>query len=383
MRTSILIFSLLLGLSCGRLDPQPKIEEEESFNSALKVYTMDKDTGGLFEKIEWYDYYSVQRALISVLDIYAIRSNNRYYKMQILDFYPDNNLEKPGFYTVRVDDGNGMQVLTFNAEGCGIPQSNPNFDTCVNSEDDVFTYLRLSDQTLFKMSDDKAKASLDWDIAFKFDVIKLNSGNSGPGSVVGALLSRERLYTSEDIEENERFNALFEAKAGDSDLGRFQANYDFINRRYFGPDGIDRVVYERFWFNESDGVRTAVPGNWWIIRLNEGAGYSKFNVSNITQESIDRDEVSSQITFQIHTQEVSDEFFPLLPQEFQINVKSSSRKILCIDLNGSPQVVNCRNNTSWDMRFINNRGDWSIETKAGALGPISQALVGTINSGRN
>lgn len=55
---------------------------------------------------------------------------------------------------------------------------------------DAFTYLAFTDQGLeqLEIDDDTALTSMDWDIAFRRFIIRLNGGDSGPSCVAGVRL---------------------------------------------------------------------------------------------------------------------------------------------------------------------------------------------------
>jgi hypothetical protein len=374
----VLILFVLTFLSCGRLDPQPKEVQELEGLSGFTTYVLDKDAGGLFEqKPTWYTYYAIEQQILSNLDIYSIRAKGRHYKMQIVEAYPLDALDdqtKLGQYRLRLDDGTGTRTVDFNASACGTGKPGA-VNPCIGSAKDVFTYLSLSDGRSWQMTDALAKGSSEWDIAFKLEKIKLNSGKSGPGNVAGALLSRDSRYFATN-----GVLAILEARAGGSDLERFNNRYDLSRQFYYGPDGINRVIFEDFWFVENNlGTRSALAENWWIVRHFNNEGYSKFSVSYIDD---DKNSAESTITFFFHTQEKDDATFPLLPTSLTLKVKASARKIYCLDLNDDVRVVNCREGKNqWDLRFINNKNQWSIETQNGARGPLSQDVVVGITRG--
>ena len=68
-----------------------------------------------------------------------------------------------------------------------------------------YVYARFTDKGLTKveLSDEEAFESLDWDIAFRRYVIRLNSGVSGPGAVTAARTAPKTLFADlEEVPEN-------------------------------------------------------------------------------------------------------------------------------------------------------------------------------------
>jgi hypothetical protein len=380
LKIKILLLSLIL-ISCGKLVPLTNDIDTEGNSGLLGKYLLDSESGGLFEKNSWFTYYFAQHSSITTLDVYSLKSKNKYYKMQIVEFYKDNDNTKLGYYTLRLsDETSEMKLVEVDAHACGHPQGNPDFDECVRTDKNRYAYLTLSDQSVRYLSDLDAQSDLEWDIAFKADAIKLNSGLSGPGSVSGAILSQNLEYVTGD--DQVRFDKLFTALASDKDLSRYQSIYNPADFFYYGADGVNRVVYEKFWYNEVSGVRSAISNNWWIIRNSIGSSFSKFNIESINENQNVDGVIETKITFNVHTQEEGEVSFPLAPRKFTLDLKSNKRKIFCLDLNAEVSLTKCSKNTlTWDIRFISNKREWSIETRNGARGPLPIDVVLDITNG--
>ena len=345
----------------------------------LPRYVLDKDAGGLFEKNSWFTYYSQSHLSLTTLDVYAIKSQNKFFKLQIVEFYRDNNNEKLGYYTLRVDRGNGLELLDVDASACGHPQSNPNYWPCQGTPKNRFAYVNLETFEIRYLSDQEAIDDLNWHIAFKADEIKLNSGKSGPADVRGAVLSKDLSYTTGD--DQERFNLLFNTLSGDKDLSRFERTYSYTSVNFFGPDGFDKVIYEDQWFSEnSSGQRSSKPNNWWLIKNFDETSYVKFRVKAIAETNING-VTESDITVSIHVQDIGQNRFSLESTDLTLKVSSDKRAINCIDFNGGPKVIGCSKSLGWDIRLINNKGAWSIQTRKGAQGPINTNDIINISSG--
>jgi hypothetical protein len=97
------------------------------------------------------------------------------------------------------------QLMLFEAPASGQIINAPgpdSFETTVDATaggteaSESFVYARFTDKGLEKVEigDEDAFVSLDWDIAFRRYVIRLNSGISGPGSVTGARTLPETTF---------------------------------------------------------------------------------------------------------------------------------------------------------------------------------------------
>ncbi|HKP64063.1 MAG TPA: HmuY family protein [Polyangiales bacterium] len=86
-----------------------------------------------------------------------------------------------------------------------------------------FVYARFTDKGLVKvaLSDDDAFESLDWDIAFRRYVVRVNSGVSGPGEVTVARTAPKTQF---------------------ADLKAVPANLDLRTEQYFTEDGCELVA---------------------------------------------------------------------------------------------------------------------------------------------
>ncbi len=368
-------------ISCGKLIPLERDTEASGNSELFGSYLMDSESGGLFEKNSWFTYYFAQHSTITTLDVYSLRSNDKFYKMQIIEFYKGDDNTKLGYYTLRLsDETETMKLVYVDAHACGHSQGNPQYDECVRTDKNRYAYLTLEDQSVRYLSDEQALKDSQWDIAFKADAIKLNSGLSGPGNVSGALLSKNLEYITGD--DQVRFDKLFTALASDKDLSRFQNTYNPLNHFYYGADGVDRVIYEKFWFKEGSGRRSALSNNWWIIRNSAGNSFSKFNIESISESTNADGDIDTRVTFNIHTQEEGEISFPLAPRKFTLDLKSNKRKIFCLDLNDEVSLTKCsKSNMNWDLRFIANKRDWQIETRNGARGPLPVDVVLDITNG--
>ena len=65
----------------------------------------------------------------------------------------------PGYYTMRIqNEGQAFFEWKFNAAACGNVYTNPNYDKCFkNPDENIFTYLNLETQTVFKLNAAQSK----------------------------------------------------------------------------------------------------------------------------------------------------------------------------------------------------------------------------------
>lgn len=90
---------------------------------------------------------------------------------------------------LRPDPAPGL--VTNQAEGAGwLSLVDATAGGAFNPNPDSYVYARFSDTGLEKvdLSDDSAIDSMDWDIAFRRYVVRVNSGHSGPSCVTAARL---------------------------------------------------------------------------------------------------------------------------------------------------------------------------------------------------
>lgn len=122
-----------------------------------------------------------------------------------------------------------------------------------------YTYARFTDGGLEKvdLSDEEALESMDWDIAFRRYIARLNSGVSGPSCVEGGRTAP---------------NTSFET------LSEVPANLTFRAEQYFTADGCEYVpetsgigspltILSSYWNYE--GCVT-MSGNIYVVRLRDG-----------------------------------------------------------------------------------------------------------------
>ncbi len=374
---------LLAGLiGCDEVRVKPKASGEDPSTQGDSAfsgqYTKD-GKGGLFNNIKWYHYDIENHLVWPLYDVYQVKTPSSTYKIQISEYYGDSD-SAPGIFAVQIQSGSAETTLRIEAQGCGNPFTNPDFEACLKDPNqNVFTYLDLETLTLTKWTDDQAQNEFGWDMAFKGTDMKLNSGTSGPSSVVGALLKR--------------FDFFFDGRGQASvpaliDKANIQNAKDaFFNveinpgANYFLPDGIDRVVHESYWLvTEKDGHRSVDPSLWWIVQSKEQNAYAKFHFLSLQQV-----ESETSLKLEYYWQGPIDETFAKNSKviELRFSQEDSEQKIksLCFDF-GESAAGPCAQTVNWQLQLLIKDSDWRIRTVSGGLGPYSKIEADAIESGR-
>ena len=148
----------------------------------------------------------------------------------------------------------------------------PNFATLIDSSaggtgvTKAYVYARFTDTGLQKVniSDEEAFVSLDWDIAFRRYVIRLNSGVGGPSCVEGARVA-----------PGATFDGLTEIPANIP----WRTEAYFTNSCDFVPDtsgiGAPATITSSFWSYQSC---VAMTGNIFVAHLRDGR-YVKLTIT--------------------------------------------------------------------------------------------------------
>lgn len=155
----------------------------------------------------------------------------------------------PGETTSMADMGSGSFLSTVDATAGGAFATDP----------DSYTYARFTDAGLEKVaiSDLDALTSMDWDIAFRRYVVRINSGHSGPSCVTAARVPPGTTY---------------------ADLDSVSEDLTFRSDEYFtdtcdlvpdgtGLDGSPATALSSYWTYPGCVQMT---GNVYVIRLASG-----------------------------------------------------------------------------------------------------------------
>ena len=168
MRIPIFFVTLLFLVSCRNVEEQVELAQEENlmaFMEAPSSYILD-ESFDIFLQRPWYTYDQGNHIIWPIFEVYALKTKNKYYKLQVVDYYDSQN--NPGIYNLRIKEEEGKEELfTFEAKGCGNVYTNLNYKECVSdTTQNIYTYLNVESLETWKMTDRQAKKNLDWDIAF-------------------------------------------------------------------------------------------------------------------------------------------------------------------------------------------------------------------------
>ena len=176
----------------------------------------DDDKDLAFSQQEgWYDYSLITHSLSVRHRTYVVKSSEgRYFKLQFLEYYDEEG--RPGFPSFAWAPLDEDRIVDVEPEECVVEEKvievlgefeDPSDDVpynVVRGEDGVFEasldaslggpaqaaesayiYLELKNGEILSLGDRDARLnSVDWDIAIKRSVIRVNSADSGPGEIV-------------------------------------------------------------------------------------------------------------------------------------------------------------------------------------------------------
>ena len=361
-------------ISCDRAVPvasqTPIVQSEDIIASDQDFYKDGK--GGLFNNLKWYIYNFSNHFIYSVFDIYALKSRGEYFQLQISSYYENDT---PGIYTLYIKDSDdAVESATVDAKACGNSTTNPDYYPCMgNPAKNAFTYLNLRTKDSWVMTDSEALGRQDWDIAFKTTEVKLNSGLSGPGDVVGSLLFRnQNLFDGAAI----NLEALVAEVRSEGWRSYFEDNEDTeeSSLSYYPQDGIDRIIYEDFWWQtsaEGSRLKTVNSENWWVIRSPRSGYFYKLRAKDIVHyddESI--------LSFEVQEQSPIDDAFQDRFRDIEINpiVYDQKFQTQCIYLDSGSSGA-CQDDL-WDIKLVvantsDSESVWRIFVNSGAYGPLS------------
>lgn len=391
------LFSFILILfslgSCGRVSPLP--EEEPSIDLSDSILSgsryIKNQSFDLFQLEPWYIYDEENHIIWPNFNVYVVRVDGVYYKLQFIDYYDKQNL--PGSYTIRLQEqGKPTLLWQFNAAACGNVYTNPDFDECMaDPERNIFTYLNLKTQASSQMKNTAAGQSQDWHIAFNGTSVKINSGISGPGNVrVGLLYKYRPFYRGKNVNWREIANHAFGKKGEEF----FNIDFDYHKVSFFLPQGVKRVINEPDWYTKVKNtpyLRKENNQNWWVLKHPEGQAFTKFRVKQVHESKLENDTIDTQLTLEYYLQPSGAEQFESTLRTWQLPLFNSATERIkwCLDFENQ-EIIDCAKNESWDLKvsvfnwdpLIDEDREWKLLVNEGAFGPISLIDMLNIHDGR-
>jgi hypothetical protein len=236
---------------------------------------------------------------------------------------------------------------------------------------DHYTYFNLDRAEVVALTDDEAQDSTDWHIAFKrFDVI-LNGGNSGAGSVEGAVADmQDEFYDAEGAPNKNIFlnaDPLIEEES-------LLATYD-LSLLTFEADQAAAAIGNS-WYNYDVETHTlsAVDDLSWFIRSGDGDSYAKFYTDSIIANPDRSLDVSFEFDVQAPTSNESDPGMFTTTATFNATISAGLE--VCFDFDTNTNVA-CTG-TAWDLKLKSEGRSYNLLTNGGISGEGNGATYGPI-----
>lgn len=259
--------------SAAAFGPLDATEFLQDTTPEFPFFTSDR-TGGAF--LDWYAYSGAPaHALYSRYHVLGIRDGARLFKVQILGYYGQRDgAGVAGLYSLRyaelLSTGAGpTEELTLVDGTAGGTQGSP---TTANE------CLDLGTGTRSMIAPDQARASSDWHLCFRRDVVSVNGERGGPRGVVAVDLEA-------DLTRSETFEAVI-PRTAETERAKFDAvtASSFEGKTFRG----DRVVsvFGDAWLDRS--VSPPKPAHaTWIAQTADGkrkvlVGFTRFDGANAT-----------------------------------------------------------------------------------------------------
>ncbi len=140
--------------------------------------------------------------------------------------------------------------------------------------DETYEYYSLVSGERVELTEDEARKSKSWHVAFKRSIVSVNGGPAGIGGIIGACInppvsvSREEFASLGDADWREKFNAV----------KSIPDNVKLL------PEGVESAILG--WCVEKDGLWTPPAAKGWKIRLADGKGYAKMRVKEIDEDGV-------------------------------------------------------------------------------------------------
>lgn len=247
------------------------------------------------------------------------------------------------------------------------------------SSTDSYTYVNLITGEDLNLSDAQAESSDNWHIAFKRVGVKLNGGDSGPGSVSGALAAaQEDFYDGDTPDANIFLNATAASEEehllATYDLGTLEFINDSNTPAIQASRETNGAVTDLGWYNYDYDTHAVSLNdeNWWIVRSNTGDSYAKFHA---TAFAYDRN-TTLDVTFTFEVQDEGETAFTDTAT-FNASVATSGGSD-CFDFDTNSAVL-CSSG-DWDIKLEINGYAWNLWTNGGVSGEGSGAAFGPLST---
>lgn len=209
-----------------------------------------------------------------------------------------------------------------------------------------FTYFNLDTGKVVDLTDEQAKISSIWHIAFKRSSIKLNGGVSGPGGVKGAVTDDQAEFY-ENGDEAKPNVSIFLSATRNSEKEDFDAVKDVSVLSYQSDRHIPAIKgdggADSWWaYDPNTHAVSANSGNWWLVRSTGGDSYAKLHVTGLVKGTSSRD-----ITFELFVQGVAQAAFSAAAVTPTLSLPLAGG-VKCYDFDAAAES-DCAGNT-WDFK---------------------------------
>lgn len=269
--------------------------------------------------------------------------------------------------TVPPASGLSERVVDATAGGIGAASTNP-----ANKH----TYFNLDTGLIIDLTDEAAKTSTDWHMAFKRTEIKLNGGASGTGTVTGALAdNQDDFYNPGTTTANA---SVFLNATPSTQLADITAVKVATGLMFSSDKNVNQITSDggtESWWLYNPAARTVganVPA-WNVIRSANGDSFAKFHVTNIVQASRD-------ITLEFFIQSAGNVAFSLTPVTWTAAIGAGGG-MKCYDIDTTTEVDCTDKASDWDIQVeVDASGrNWTMWTNGGVRGSArSGASFGTL-----
>ena len=338
----------------------------------VQIFLLDGKES-FFNQHKWYYYTLMGHKIWSLFDIYVIRTpEGRLYRMQVMSYYGSNNSElDEGIYRLRIQpQGGEIKEISVEAKACGNRYTNANLENCEKSKKNVFNYLSLTDYSMRKMSNEEAKADLDWHLGFKRTDIIINEGSRlAEATMVGVLYSAP---------EKEKMNILKLQNKRDNEFGIDSFKDHPLPPQIFlkSPTYISQVMYDECLDTSSNKFLPDSSRPWWQVR--DALSEEVYNLTWRQEDPSAKGEMN--FSFQIYDSgDFSGKTFSLI-----LKPKKNKKTQVCLDLN-SRRAVDClKDFESLEVKLIYKPAGFSknpldclsLSTSRGARGPLKKEDLG-------
>lgn len=245
---------------------------------------------------------------------------------------------------------------------------------------DKTTYLNLDTGKVVELTEEQAKTSNAWHLAFKRDSIQMNSGAIGGGNVKGAVLNpQDQFY---DANGEPKITLLKQAADNKSEEAAVYADYAEPDTWYGGE------VTNRFgdkWYTYDRTTHSVVEDSsvGWLVRSAEGNSYARMRVEQL---KFDPKPSATDNSFRIR--------FDVQPEGVEQFTNSNilfegplAQLETCFDFDAgitggagtdAGSTVDCAGSNLWDIKLVFDVNARSLElrTNSGASGDGDGGALG-------